>query len=246
MVEVDLDPVGHAILPNACLYTSTNCVLSFLVVSRPAPDTAPAGRAAPTRRVKVTGDVEEKIILAAARCFRRWGVDRTRMEDIAAEVGLHRPRLYRYFPTKESLIGAVIVRETRKIHEQRRARYPLRGPLAPLLVDVLVLGYRMCLEDEFVRFNMASDAVDLTTGVVASDPAIQDAEDEYWDEVLAYGRARGELRPDLSNRRIIRWFLLMQMAFLERTEAFDADTVRDWMRDFVVPAVLANPTLETP
>ena len=166
------------------------------------------------------------------------------MEDIAAEVGVHRPRLYRFFPTKESLISAVIVRETRKIHQQRRDRFPISGPLEPLLVEVLVLGYRLCIEDEFVRFNMASDAVDLTNGVVANDPAIQEAEDEYWDEVLAYGRERGELREDLGNRRIVRWFLMMQMTFLERTESFpDEDTVREWMRDLVVPAVLANPRL---
>lgn len=209
------------------------------------PDPQPPGsRVAPTRRVKVSGDVEEKIIIAAARCFRRWGVDRTRMEDIAAEVGLHRPRLYRYFPNKESLISAVIVRETRLIHRKRREQFPIEGPLEPLLVEVLVLGYRMCIEDEFVRFNMASDAVDLTIGVVANDPAIQDAEDEYWDELLDYGRSRGELREDLSNRQIIRWFLLMQMTFLERTETFpDEQTVRAHMCDLVVPAVLANPNL---
>jgi AcrR family transcriptional regulator len=196
-----------------------------------------------TRRTRspdlTTQDLHELIIQSAARCFRRKGVQRTRMEDIAEDVGMQRPHLYRHFPGKKSLIVAVIVRESRAIHRRRAEALTLQGPVGSVIVDALVLGFELCISDEFVGFNMAPDAIGLTAEVVASETAIVEADGEYWNRVLDYGRERGEIRAALTNDQIIRWFLLMQFTFLQRKEFFgDPAVVRRHIRDFVVPAVI--------
>src|SRR3546814_12924134 len=46
----------------------------------------------------------DAIVDAAARCFQRWGIARTRIEDIASEVGIVRPHIYRHFESKEAIV----------------------------------------------------------------------------------------------------------------------------------------------
>lgn len=59
------------------------------------------------------------ILDAAVRAFVRKGVEGARMEDIAAEAGLSAGAIYRYYPSKESLLRAVL----RDCIEQNRAMF---------------------------------------------------------------------------------------------------------------------------
>lgn len=52
---------------------------------------------------------EKEILAAALIVFCRFGYSATRMDDIAAEVGLSKPAIYIYFENKEALFKAVIV-----------------------------------------------------------------------------------------------------------------------------------------
>jgi AcrR family transcriptional regulator len=54
---------------------------------------------------------EEKILEAARKRFAYFGFPKVTMDEIAADVGLAKPSLYYYYPTKESLFRAVIASE---------------------------------------------------------------------------------------------------------------------------------------
>jgi AcrR family transcriptional regulator len=51
-----------------------------------------------------------QIVEAALHCFARNGIHPTSMQDIFHEAGLSAGAVYRYFPTKEQLVGAVVDR----------------------------------------------------------------------------------------------------------------------------------------
>jgi AcrR family transcriptional regulator len=51
-----------------------------------------------------------QIVEAALRCFARNGIHPTSMQDIFHEAGLSAGAVYRYFPTKELLVAAVVHR----------------------------------------------------------------------------------------------------------------------------------------
>lgn len=58
---------------------------------------------------------KESLILEAARKrFAYYGFSKVTMDEIASDVGLAKPSLYYYFPTKESLFRAVIRHEQEK------------------------------------------------------------------------------------------------------------------------------------
>jgi AcrR family transcriptional regulator len=69
-------------------------------LSSTVPDTVPPGHTA----------TPERILDAAARCIRRWGIRRVSMNDVAREAGLSRGSVYRYFPERDALVQAVLER----------------------------------------------------------------------------------------------------------------------------------------
>lgn len=78
-----------------------------------------------------------RIIAAAVACFTRDGFHGTSMQQICAEAGMSPGALYRYFPSKESLIGAIVEGE-----RADRARILDALDSAPSLVD----GLKDCLD----------------------------------------------------------------------------------------------------
>lgn len=55
--------------------------------------------------------VKEKIGRAAMKCFARYGLDKTTLEDIAKEVGLNKASLYYYYKNKEDIFLEVAITE---------------------------------------------------------------------------------------------------------------------------------------
>jgi AcrR family transcriptional regulator len=62
-----------------------------------------------------------EVIDVAAALFTRRGYQRTGMEDIASEVGLAKPSLYHYFPSKQVILWAVFQETMRLLRERRVA-----------------------------------------------------------------------------------------------------------------------------
>jgi AcrR family transcriptional regulator len=52
-----------------------------------------------------------EILQAAERVFRKWGLNKTTMEDIAGEAGKGKSTLYYYYASKEAIFDAVVIME---------------------------------------------------------------------------------------------------------------------------------------
>jgi AcrR family transcriptional regulator len=67
---------------------------------------------------------KQQILEAAIRCFGRQGFHKTTMQDICTEAGLSPGALYRYFPSKEEIIEAMVAERRRqgfvRIEQARR------------------------------------------------------------------------------------------------------------------------------
>ncbi len=60
-------------------------------------------------------DRRPQILDAAEQCFARAGFHRTTMQDVAGEAGMVPGNLYRYFPSKDAIIVALIERDRAEI-----------------------------------------------------------------------------------------------------------------------------------
>ena len=63
-------------------------------------------------------EVKERIIQSAVECFSKYGLDRTRMEDVAQKADLSKGTLYLYFKSKEDLFYVICENNLRVLKEQ--------------------------------------------------------------------------------------------------------------------------------
>ena len=89
-----------------------------------------------------TSDRYEAIAEAARLCFEQWGVQRTRMDDIAKRAGVPRPALYRYFASKDALVMEVMVRHIRAAGGTAPPQGPAEGPGRPADPEGVADGHR--------------------------------------------------------------------------------------------------------
>jgi AcrR family transcriptional regulator len=105
-------------------------------------------------------DRREEFLDATFRALNRRGPDVT-MADIAAEAGVAKPRLYRYFSDKEDLFGAVAERTLRTLWDRLLPTLTVRDK--PRNVVRTALEAYVGLVDEYpnvVRFLVGSHFVD--------------------------------------------------------------------------------------
>jgi AcrR family transcriptional regulator len=186
-------------------------------------------------------DRRDIIAAAASRCFARWGVTRTRMEDIAKEAGIARPVLYRHYASKEALLVEVMVRHIDRRREDLHRRVRRRGRAAPLLVEALRAGIAGGGGDRAVSEPMLDDEVRHLTGrLVAGSDEVFTAMSAYWRPYLEYARDRGELRPGVDLDEAVRWLTFMVFHFLTVPETVPPpDDLPRYLRTFVVNALVA-------
>ena len=66
-------------------------------------------------KVQRQSDRRVEILEAAQRCFVRSGFHQTSMQEICAEAGMSAGNLYRYFPSKESIIAGIAERDRAEV-----------------------------------------------------------------------------------------------------------------------------------
>ncbi|UUY02993.1 TetR/AcrR family transcriptional regulator [Svornostia abyssi] len=85
--------------------------------------------------------IGEAILDAALWRFERFGIAKSTVEDVARRAKVARVTVYRRFPGKEALVGAVVMRELRRFQEQLTAAMdPFEDP-----ADQVVEGFAFTL-----------------------------------------------------------------------------------------------------
>jgi AcrR family transcriptional regulator len=187
-------------------------------------------------------DTRERVLSAAASCFRSIGVAATRMEDIADEAGMQRPHLYRHFAGKDDIVRQVIVDEVRRRGRDLRSRISLRGSVGPLLLESIVSGLELSAADWVTQYMVSPEAAHDVERIIAAPGGVVDSGWDYWGPLIAYGRGRGEIRDDLDDAEIVRWFISLIFMLLQNPGLFAGfGGPGRYVEQFVIPAVLKRP-----
>lgn len=103
-------------------------------------------------------DAEARILDAAKVCCERWGLEKVTIDDIAAESGVSRATLYRWFPGgKDVLFEALRVRELDVFFAVLAAEVDGCDNLEDLLVAAVVAATRELRADQHLALMMASE-----------------------------------------------------------------------------------------
>ncbi|MFD1332950.1 TetR/AcrR family transcriptional regulator [Methylopila musalis] len=155
-------------------------------------------------RSRRADDQRRRILDAAVACFARSGFHAASMQQICAEAGMSPGALYRYFPSKDSLIEAIVERDRADVPEL----------LAPLLEAEDVVGALVEAGVRFMSGALQPDGMPIYAELCAEavrNPHIhainQRCEREIHDlltRVVRRGQALGQIDPALDPVEAVR------------------------------------------
>jgi AcrR family transcriptional regulator len=193
----------------------------------PSQPTAPAS----------TDDARERILAAAERCIDRHGIRKTTMDDVACEVGLSRPSVYRYFADRDDLLIELITRHARALLDRARKSISRQSSLPDQIVETVLYTAEHGRRDPLTRHVIDPDATSLGRRMIASGTT-EMMRAEMWDPVLDAALANNELPPGLPRSDIHLWLGNVTLMVMRGLEDGDGDLrrYRSILRRFVVPA----------
>jgi AcrR family transcriptional regulator len=189
-------------------------------------------------------DVKESrrraIVTAAAKCFETYGVQRTRVEDVANAAGISGTNFYHFFRSRSALIDAVVLARVRAIVDAAAPVIEQAASLGEALADVMA-----CTIDGCQRDPLFMELLGLTRqkrlGELGGEPSAfgYDMLERLWLPVLVRARDAGELRPDLTDDAETMAWLGRVSVILLLSQHNSEEHVRRTVRLYVAPALTA-------
>jgi len=140
----------------------------------------------------------ERILEAAKEAFTRAGVDAS-LDEIAKEAGVGPGTLYRHFPTRETLLGAVYRTELEKLASAERKFAEELPPVEALRAWLLL----------FVDYIAAKQLIGPALTALLGDPkkVFEDSHARVWEAIRALVKRAiksGDMRKDLDPIDLLR------------------------------------------
>jgi AcrR family transcriptional regulator len=185
---------------------------------------------------------KEAFLDAAERLFISPGYRASSMEMIARAAGYSRGSVYRHFPTRDSLVEALIQRITQRHMARIFERLPAdAGPL-DIVVESTVIVATELVHDPLLK-TISDQSEEGTVGhMLANNAALVQMVEPVIEEMLASdgdGQFRRDLRPKDLAQFFISTSISMLLGVIPGTE--DPETVRRYIDVFVLPAIVADP-----
>src|SRR6266403_417653 len=120
-------------------------------------------RGSRTQRAAPTGadDPRERMLAAAERCIDRHGIRKTTIDDIASEVGLSRPSVYRYFADRDDLLIELNMRHARAMFNRAHKSMSRQTNFPDQVIEGLLYAADHGRRDPLTRYVIDPDGTNL-------------------------------------------------------------------------------------
>lgn len=178
------------------------------------------------------------VVSAAREVFARYGIHRTRMEDIAAAAGIPRQYLYRYVASKEHLIELALLERCREFSEEilARTRASTKSPEQALVSAIVACVVAGRDDREFACLAEALSRTRLNLILSGSGSPMHTYVKRCLSPILERARSAGRLRTDATEDAVIDW-LQGQMTWLTPRDDLDEGAMTKLLRTFVVASL---------
>jgi AcrR family transcriptional regulator len=190
----------------------------------------------------VLPEMQERILDAALACVARVGLAKTTLDDVAREAGCARATLYRYFPGKQLLVGAIVAREAQRISDELVAATRACSTVEDALVATVTTGVA-ALE----RHAALQTVLVVEQEVLLPHLAFHRADDFLRGASAAVAPALAPFVPEGRAERAAEWLVRIVLSFAcspsPMVDLHDERSVRQLVSEFVLPGLV--PTAAT-
>ena len=182
----------------------------------------------------------DRILEAAREVFARDGIRGARMGKIAEAAGCARATLYRYFPNKEALLHAYMVRVARDFDAVLERQLRDLRSLGDRLVEAVAVSVQLIQEREDVAPFFNEEGLGLTAQLTSGAAAMRQELVRRIERESSSDRICGTLRAEVSAEDAAEWVTRMILSFsLLPPEARSEASLRKYLRKMLLPALIA-------
>jgi len=190
---------------------------------------------------------KEAFLDAAERLFSTIGYRASTMEVIAREAGYSRGSIYRQFPTRDSLVDALIQRTTQRHTAGILDRLPADAESLDILIESMVIVATELIHDPLLK-TISDESDEGTVGrMLANNAPLVEMVEPVMAEMLSAdtgNRFRAGLRSKDLAQFFISTSISMLLGVIPGTE--DPETARRYIDTFVLPAIVSRPPTPRP
>ena len=181
----------------------------------------------------------DRILEAAGGVFVRDGIRGARMGKIAEAAGCARATLYRYFPNKEALLHAYMVRVEKGFAGVLDER--LRGlrSLGDRLVEAVAVSVELIQEREDVAPFFSEEGLGLTAQLTSNAATMRERLTRQIERESRSDRIQGTLRDEVSPAEAAEWVTRAIFSFsVLPSEARSAGALRKYLKKMLIPTLI--------
>lgn len=178
---------------------------------------------------------QEELLNAVERCFARFGVAKTNLQDVAIEAGVSRPTVYRYFRDKNALFEQVVLRAMRLFWHDVSIRFSHIDNLKQWLVEVVLYCVDEVPKDPHHALIRQLNSVDSGMPISLSPEGVQPVISAF-SEQFELAKTSGSLKLGLTEVNIGVWAyrLIHTYLMLDQYPMRDRDELRHWLSEYVL------------
>ncbi|AGM06497.1 TetR/AcrR family transcriptional regulator [Amycolatopsis keratiniphila] len=113
-------------------------------------------------------EARRRIVEAATACIDRVGLAKTSLSDVAAEAGVTRQTVYRYFPSLADILSAVALDRVEEFAGRMERHLATFADPAEVAVESVVFGVRAVPDEPYLGLLLKAGEADVFTVAVTS------------------------------------------------------------------------------
>lgn len=189
-------------------------------------------------------EAKSRLLDAAMACYRRIGINKTSIADIAAEAKVTRPTVYRYFSSHHNILRTVVRREVDRFWSLLQKELQYVDSFADYIVEGLIFTIRHMQHSKEHQFLISPEILPILYELLLSDRDYLIDLTDTMRPIYQRLKKRNDVRQDLDILMICEWFNRLAISYLTMPSPFyrTEEQLRDLFKVMVSP-VLTGETL---
>lgn len=182
-------------------------------------------------------EARRRIVEAATACIDRFGLAKTNLSDVAAEAGVTRQTVYRYFPSLTDILSAVALARVEEFAGRMERHLAKFDSAAEVAVESVVFGVRTVPNEPYLGLLLQAGEADVFTVAVTSPMSFALGARILRNVPVDWPAVGVATDEDLKGLAEILMRLFLSFLQYPSTPALTDDQLRSLVRRWIAPAL---------